>query len=103
MDTGYSSIAYLRDLPVDFLKLDRSFVDQLGRDAKTGTIVRTLLALATELGLTTVAEGVETEQQATLLRDFECTYAQGTWFSPALGADDFAHHLARRGRQPIAD
>ncbi|MDG2114637.1 MAG: EAL domain-containing protein [Actinomycetota bacterium] len=94
--TGYSSIAYLRDLPIDFLKVDRSFVEPLGRDDRTGIIVRTLLRLATELGVSTIAEGVETELQAEVLHEFGCGFAQGTWFAPPLDPEDLGRRLAAR-------
>jgi len=93
--TGYSSLAYLRDLPVDFLKLDRSFVDPLGRDPRTGLIVRTLFQLADDLGLRTIAEGVETSLQASVLGNFGCRFAQGTWFSPPLEPDELRRHMVR--------
>ncbi|GEM_PF-3543944 len=92
--TGYSSMAYLRDLPIDFLKLDRSFVEPLGRDTRTGTIVRTLVQLAGDLGVRTIAEGVETAMHAAILREFGCEFAQGTWFSPPLEADEIQRHMA---------
>ncbi len=91
--TGYSSLSYLRDLPIDFLKLDRSFIEPLGRDHRTDVIVRTVLELSKELGLGTVAEGVETPQHAEILRSFGCDYAQGTWFSPPLDQEELRRHL----------
>ena len=93
---GYSSIAYLRDLSIDFLKLDRSFVEPLGRDERTTVIVRTLVHLAQELGLSTIAEGVETALQADMLDEFGCGFAQGTWFSPPLDPEELGRLLAAR-------
>ena len=93
--TGYSSLAYLRDLPVDFVKLDRSFVAPLGRDGRTGRIVRALVALAEDLGLSTIAEGVETPLQAEVLRSFGCPFAQGTWFSQPLEPAELERHMRR--------
>jgi EAL domain-containing protein (putative c-di-GMP-specific phosphodiesterase class I) len=76
--TGYSSLAYLRDLPIDILKIDRSFLPH-SRDDVPGqsALVRAIVDLARSLGLTTVAEGVETEEHADLLRRLGCDRGQG--------------------------
>ena len=78
--TGYSSLTHLRDLPVKVLKLDRSFISNLGREPGATAIVRAVVELARSLGLHTVAEGVETEEQAELLQSFGCDSAQGYLF-----------------------
>ena len=78
--TGYSSLTYLQRLPVDGLKLDRSFVSGLGADAGADAIVGAVIGLAHGLGLTTVAEGVETEEQVRHLVDLDCDTAQGYHF-----------------------
>ncbi|MBI4742058.1 MAG: EAL domain-containing protein [Betaproteobacteria bacterium] len=75
--TGYSSLSRLRHLPIDLLKIDKSFVTQSEHDAKDALVVRTVIALAQSLGLDTIAEGVESEGQATLLRDAGCVVCQG--------------------------
>ncbi|PRY11797.1 putative bifunctional diguanylate cyclase/phosphodiesterase [Kineococcus rhizosphaerae] len=75
--TGYSSLSYLRRLPVDTVKIDRSFISDLALGGSATTLVSTIIELARSLGLDVVAEGVETEQQAQVLRDLSCTYAQG--------------------------
>jgi diguanylate cyclase (GGDEF)-like protein/PAS domain S-box-containing protein len=78
--TGYSSLTLLREIPVSVLKLDRSFVAQLGEDAGSTAIVQAVIALGDMLGLSTVAEGVETIRQAELLKSFGCALAQGYLF-----------------------
>ena len=87
--TGYSSLAYLRDLPVQELKLDRSFVADLGRDRRAEVIVSGIIAIARQLGITTVAEGVERLEQVDLLRAYGCTHYQGYLASEALTIDEF--------------
>lgn len=84
--TGYSSLAYLRRLPIDVLKIDRSFVGEADLDEHGVAIVQTILALARTLGLAVVAEGVETESQADLLRRGGCDFLQGYLFSRPVPA-----------------
>lgn len=78
--TGFSSLTYLRDLPVSTLKLDRSFVRDVGQDEESTTIVSAILGLAQGLGIDVIAEGVETEQQADLLAEMGCSKGQGFLF-----------------------
>jgi EAL domain-containing protein (putative c-di-GMP-specific phosphodiesterase class I) len=75
--TGFSSMAYLRDLPLDTLKIDRSFISDLHRDARNASICEALLTLGRSLGLDVVAEGVETEEQLQWLRAHGCDQVQG--------------------------
>src|SRR5439155_22468632 len=89
--TGYSSLAYLRRFPVSVLKIDRSFVDGLGRDREDEAIVSMIIDLARSLDLHVVAEGVENETQLALLRRLGCEIVQGYYFGrPAAAADAFA-------------
>ncbi|HVA34278.1 MAG TPA: EAL domain-containing protein, partial [Candidatus Baltobacteraceae bacterium] len=81
---GHSSLAYLHRLPIAGLKIDRSFVTPIARDAQAAAIVRSIVALAQTLGLYTVAEGVETSEQLDVLRQLGVTNAQGFLFSPAV-------------------
>jgi EAL domain-containing protein (putative c-di-GMP-specific phosphodiesterase class I) len=78
--TGYSSFQHLKDLPIDIIKIDRSFVANLGRGRHDTAIVSSVISMAAALGLGLVAEGVETERQAELLRDVGCPLAQGFLF-----------------------
>jgi diguanylate cyclase (GGDEF)-like protein/PAS domain S-box-containing protein len=82
--TGYSSLAYLSKLPLDTLKIDRSFVHGMTEHADTTSIISTIISLAQGLRLKVVAEGVETEQQAQLLRLLRCDQVQGFLFSPPV-------------------
>ena len=83
--TGYSSLSYLQRFPIDTLKIDRSFVTQMMENEENLAIVRTIVALAQNLGMDVVAEGVETEDQLMLLRKLECEHGQGYLFSTPLG------------------
>jgi EAL domain-containing protein (putative c-di-GMP-specific phosphodiesterase class I) len=79
---GYSSLAYLKRFPIDILKIDKAFVDGLGRwDARSQAIPRAVITLARDLGMTAVAEGVETLEQARELTDLRCGHAQGYYFA----------------------
>ena len=91
--TGYSSLSYLRRLPVDFLKIDRSFVERLGEDPRDTEIVAATIALAHALGLQTIAEGVETSPQLESLRRMGCDLAQGDFFSEPRSASDLEKYL----------
>ena len=86
--TGYSSMSYLRRLPADVLKIDRSFVQELGSDGRSTTLVASMIELARSLGLEVVAEGVETAQQHALLGDLACSHAQGYLFGRPQPAHD---------------
>ena len=86
--TGYSSMAYLQKLPLDVLKLDRSFVQNLGSNRESESICKSILGLARSLGLATVAEGVETSLQKQFLLDNGCDAMQGYLFAPPLSVQD---------------
>jgi len=87
--TGYSSLSYLTSLPLDELKIDRSFVIAMETDARTLAIVETILRLARLLGLSTTAEGVETDSQAQLLRTMGCDRFQGYLYSRPITQQEF--------------
>ena len=92
--TGYSSLSYLQRFPIDTLKIDRSFVTQMMENEENLAIVRTIVALAQNLGMDVVAEGVETEDQLRLLRKLECENGQGYLFSTPLGGRQLEQFIA---------
>ncbi|HEV3152938.1 MAG TPA: EAL domain-containing protein [Candidatus Baltobacteraceae bacterium] len=96
--TGHSSLNYLRKFEIDHLKIDRSFIAGIGREPSDETIVRAMIAMGHSLGLKIVAEGVETQSQLTLLRQYGCDRAQGYLFSRPLDSAALATFIdASRG------
>ncbi len=87
--TGYSSLSYLKKFPIDKLKIDRSFVQDLGTNSAGEEIVGAIIAMAHSLNLSVVAEGVETRQQLELLQCMDCDEIQGYYFSKPVFADEF--------------
>src|SRR5207237_1014591 len=85
--TGYSSLAYLKRFPLDTLKIDRSFVIGLGKDAESTAIVQMIIALAKTLRLSVTAEGIETPEQAADLRAVACELGQGYLYSRPVPPD----------------
>ncbi|MGC0224266.1 putative bifunctional diguanylate cyclase/phosphodiesterase [Pseudooceanicola nitratireducens] len=88
--TGYGGLRHLSDWPIDFLKIDKAFVDKIGSDDKSVAILRALLAMANGLGVSVIAEGIETAQQAALLRDWGCRLGQGFLFDAPLPSGSLA-------------
>jgi EAL domain-containing protein (putative c-di-GMP-specific phosphodiesterase class I) len=91
--TGYSSLSTLSFLPLDTLKIDRAFIENMLSVPRQASIVRAIIALARGLGLKVVAEGVETPEQADALRREGCDLMQGYHFARPLPADEFANWL----------
>ncbi|MCW2607897.1 MAG: hypothetical protein JWO60_2590, partial [Frankiales bacterium] len=100
--TGYSSLTYLKRFPVDAIKVDRSFVSGLGRDADDEAIVASVVSLARAIGKSVVAEGVETVTQLDVLRSLGVDRAQGFLWSPGLPAEQLDRWLALQARQPAS-
>ncbi len=93
--TGYSSLSYLRRFPFDRIKIDQSFVRELGIRRDCGVIVRAVAGLSRDLGMATTVEGVETREQLALLRSAGCTEFQGYLFSPAVPSGEVANLVCR--------
>ncbi|MCB1502114.1 MAG: EAL domain-containing protein [Bauldia sp.] len=91
--TGYSALSVLRDIPIDVLKIDRSFVNDLGKRNGSEPIVHAVVELARKLELKTVGEGVETEIQAKSLADIGVDYLQGYYFSRPVETMQFSKLL----------
>lgn len=95
--TGYSSLSYLRSFPFDKIKIDRSFVGELGKSSDGLAIIRAITGLGISLGMTTTAEGVETAEQLDLLRAEGCSQVQGFLYSPARPAKEIPALLQKLG------
>ncbi len=103
--TGYSSLSRLQQFPVDSLKIDRAFISQMDSDPESRKIVQIIIMLAQNLGLVTVAEGTETEEQVNQLKALDCGFAQGYFFSkPAdhVAISDLLLKVNTSGKKPTA-
>jgi EAL domain-containing protein (putative c-di-GMP-specific phosphodiesterase class I) len=93
--SGYSALSYLRELPIDEVKLDKDFIAPILVDPRAAAIVRAVVDLAHALGVTTIAEGVESAETAAALRDYGCDVAQGFYYSPPITASAVIDLLTR--------
>ena len=100
--TGYSSLSYLHQFPLDILKVDRSFVNRIQEGNDSAKIVQTIIVLAKNLNLTTVAEGIETAEQLSYLRDIDCQYGQGYLFSKPLSCEAAEQLIAQTDKVTLA-
>jgi diguanylate cyclase (GGDEF)-like protein len=101
--TGYSSLARLRYMPVNILKIDRSFVRELDRDEQNASMVSAMVGLASNLGMTPLAEGIETEQEWRALMERGCERGQGYFFSRPVQADEILAIHRRAGLHIVGD
>ena len=91
--TGYSSLSYLKYFPIDKLKIDQSFVNDIPEDSDAVAIAKTIISLARNLNIRVIAEGVETKEQLDFLREEGCDEIQGYYFSRPLATDEFTKLL----------
>jgi EAL domain-containing protein (putative c-di-GMP-specific phosphodiesterase class I) len=101
--TGYSSLSYLKRLPVSLLKIDRSFVERIGQDAEDEVLVSGIVYVASGLGLSVLAEGVETPQQLARVKSLGCKLGQGNYFSEPLRSEAAGELLATYDRNRKRD
>ncbi len=101
--TGYSSLSYIHRLPIDVLKIDRSFIERLDEIESTRPIVEAVISMATRLGLMVIAEGVETERQRRMLQEAGCHGFQGYFFARPLPAEQAGHCLAASATKRAAN
>ena len=93
--TGYSSFSYLHRFPFDTLKIDRVFVSTMSRSEKSNQIVKSLVNLSHDLGMEVVAEGIKTEHEAELMRNYNAAFGQGFYFSEPVNETEFVKLLRR--------
>ncbi|MBD3318088.1 MAG: EAL domain-containing protein, partial [Chitinivibrionales bacterium] len=101
--TGYSSLSHLKRFPINTLKVDRSFVMDIGEDPDDEAIVALIIAMAHTLKLIVVAEGVENDKQLAFLTRHHCEEVQGYYFSPPVPAEEFEALLNKQRQPPSAD
>lgn len=97
--SGFSSFGMLQDYDFDILKIDMSFIRKIGENPKTKSIVHSIIGMAHEIGIKTVAEGVETEEQVSFLRQSGCDYIQGYYYSKPLPEEEFVEFLEKAGAE----
>ncbi|HEY9628299.1 MAG TPA: EAL domain-containing protein [Coleofasciculaceae cyanobacterium] len=100
--TGYSSFSYLHQFPIDIVKIDRSFIQDIGTDAEKLAIVRAMVGLCHTLGMAVTAEGIETPQQRDILQDLGCEFGQGYLFARATDGATITRGLASSGSKGLA-
>jgi diguanylate cyclase (GGDEF)-like protein len=101
--TGYSSLSYLKRFPIDLLKIDATFVQDVETDADDRAIVQSIIALAKSMRLQVVAEGVETRQQQEFLKALDCDYIQGYYIGRPVCAEEFEQHVLKKAKEDSAD
>ena len=101
--TGYSSLAYLRKLPLDKLKIDQSFIRDISSNGDDAVVVETIIDMASHLGLSVIAEGVENQQQLDFLIEKGCNAFQGYYFSRPLCAGDLERYISEQSEDYLQD
>jgi EAL domain-containing protein (putative c-di-GMP-specific phosphodiesterase class I) len=90
--TGYSALAYLRKFDIDYVKIDKSFIHNLKTDNHDAVLCESIINMANRLGMKVIAEGIETDDQKELLKDFSCDYGQGYLFARPQPLEKFLSH-----------
>ena len=98
--TGFSALSYLKNYPVNTVKIDRSFVMDLPGDKENEVLVQAIIAMAHGLRLEVIGEGVETAEQWEFLRRLGCNYVQGYYFGKPMPRDEFEQYLAAQLQKP---
>jgi EAL domain-containing protein (putative c-di-GMP-specific phosphodiesterase class I) len=101
--TGYSSLNYLKQFPIDILKIDRCFIEDAVHDKNDVAIIKTVLTLSKNLSMSVIAEGVETHGQCKLLSDLGCDELQGFYFSRPLNKEEFESMLRENRKLEMDD
>ena len=101
--TGHSSLSRLHHFPVDILKIDRSFVNNMENGVSDAALVKSIIDMAHTLGFQVIAEGVEEASQLLMLMEFGCDIFQGYYFSKPISADEFIHYIKQENRQTIVN
>jgi EAL domain-containing protein (putative c-di-GMP-specific phosphodiesterase class I) len=100
--TGYSSFSYLRKLPVDGIKIDRSFIMNMDQDADALAVVKSIIAVAQALDLNVTAEGVETVAQRNIMQELHCDYLQGYFYAKPLATNDLSGFIQKAVEPGVA-
>ncbi len=98
--TGYSSLSYLKRFTIDYLKIDRSFVDKLPQSDEDGVLCNAIIAMSHQLDIAVIAEGVQTREQHDFLRAAGCDFGQGYWYGKPMAAEAFAQRLQAEHTTP---
>jgi EAL domain-containing protein (putative c-di-GMP-specific phosphodiesterase class I) len=100
--TGYSSLSSLSQLPLDVLKIDRSFIERVDHDQEGRTIIYAIMSLANALGVRVTGEGIETAEQLAALIEVDCQYGQGHYLGKPVSTDELAALLSARNRGQVS-
>jgi EAL domain-containing protein (putative c-di-GMP-specific phosphodiesterase class I) len=98
--TGYSSLGYLRNLPIDTLKIDKLFIDDISKKDSNSIITDSIISLGHKIGLSVISEGVETAEQIQYLKNYQCDIIQGYYYSKPLPSDQVEHFI-RQHNSPL--
>ncbi|HET8708211.1 MAG TPA: EAL domain-containing protein, partial [Pseudomonadales bacterium] len=101
--TGYSALSYLKNFEIDYLKIDKGFINNITQDEHDKALTEAIIVMAHKLGMRTIAEGVEEKEQLEILKSFGCDYVQGFYFSPPIPKEEFDRLLTKQFVTPSED